>query len=87
MSSAVAWILWPDLLDVQRRDVICSTICCRTGPTTSRFILRKLEYAEFRAMKPSVLLYKQAKLLTVLSSRAIVLRTVEWATQLPMCSG
>lgn len=87
MSSAVAWILWPDLLDVQRRDVICSTICCRTGPTTSRFILQKLEYAEFHAMKPSVLLYKQAKFLTVLSSRATVLRTVEWATQLPMCSG
>ena len=36
MSSAVAWILWPDLLDVQGRDVICSTVCCRTGPTTSR---------------------------------------------------
>ena len=36
MSSAVAWILWPDLLDVQGRDVICSTICCRTGPTTFR---------------------------------------------------
>ena len=87
MSSAVAWILWPDLLDIQGRDVICSTICCRTGPTTSRFILWKLEYPEFHAMKQWVLLCKQAKSLAVLSSRATVLKTVEWATQLPMCSG
>ena len=87
MSSAVAWILWPDLLDIQGRDVICSTICCRTGPTTSRFILWKLEYPESHAMKQWVLLCKQAKSLAVLSSRASVLKTVEWATQLPMCSG
>ena len=87
MSSEVAWILWPDLLDVQGCDVICSIIYCRTGPTASRFILWKLEYAEFHAMKPWVLLCKQAKLLTVLPSRATVLRTVEWATQLPTCSG
>ena len=39
MSSEVAWILWPDLLDVQGCDVICSIIYCRTGPTASRFIL------------------------------------------------
>ena len=90
MSSAVAWILWPDLLDVQGRDVICSTVCCRTGPTTSRTYSLKAWVCwnpRHEAISCKAIICKEAKSLAVLSSRATVLRTVAWATQLPTCSG
>ena len=85
MGSTVAWILWPDLLDDQ--DLILYIVQDAAGQDPVPVQLVVWKPVSPGQVKPSVLLCKQGKPGTVVPSNTAVLRTVEWVTQLPVCSG